>query len=642
MSDPRLRLNKPRLVPGLVERTARLPLGRHLVNAGVISASDLINALNQQRHIEAPLGEILIAENLVDSETVLDALALQYEAERVDLLIDPPDDRLSVLLPPEICVRHQIVPWMQLGDVMLIATSRPDQLEHIRPHLPDLVGAVLPVITSEKSILTYLAKNAGQELAARAENRVKPSQSCRSWGGKSVARSSYLLGIALILAGALISSPIWTFSILVLIAAATLLISTGMKSMAFAAQIATRDNNDRPLTTNGSASLRLPRMSIMVPLLHEKEIAQALIARLSRLTYPKALLDVVLVLEERDEVTKETLTRTKLPPWMKVIEVPYVDGLTTKPRALNYALDFCRGTIVGVWDAEDTPEPGQLETVAHHFHEAPPKVACLQGILDYYNPRANWLSRCFTIEYATWWRIIMPGLSRLGFVIPLGGTTLFFRRDALEEVQGWDAHNVTEDADLGFRLARYGFRTELIPTVTHEEATCRPWAWIRQRSRWLKGFMVTYLVHMRHPRQLMADLGARKFWGFQVFFLAAISQFILAPLLWSFWLVFLGFSHPLNIVVGNVFVLGLSVAFVLCEIVTIGIGLVAVSGKNHRHLMAWVPTLLLYFPLGTVASYKAIYELAVMPFFWDKTQHGHSLNQRHDVMRALRVPSRPA
>ena len=108
----------------------------------------------------------------------------------------------------------------------------------------------------------------------------------------------------------------------------------------------------------------------------------------------------------------------------------------------------------------------------------------------------------------------MPSIARLGFVIPLGGTTLFFRREALEKVQGWDAHNVTEDADLGFRLARFGYRTELIPTVTYEEATCRPWAWIRQRSRWLKGFMVTYFVHMRRPRQLMADLGPRKFWGF--------------------------------------------------------------------------------------------------------------------------------
>lgn len=642
MSDPRLRLDRPQLVPGLMKPTAHLPLGRHLVNAGVISASDLIHALNQQRQIEAPLGEILIAENLVDPETVLDALALQYTAQRVDLQLDPPDPRLSSLLPPEFCVRHQIVPWLQLGDAIFVATSRPDQLEHIRPHLPDLIGAMLPVIASEESILSHLAERSGIELASRAENKVDASQSCRNWGSGSISRSFWLVASVLILLGALITSPTWAFSILVLLAAATLLLSTGLKTMAFAAQIAARDHDARAPPLGGQTPARLPRMSIMVPLLHEKEIAQALIARLSRLSYPKALLDVVLVLEERDEVTQNTLARTDLPPWMKVIEVPYVDGLTTKPRALNYALDFCRGSIIGVWDAEDAPDPDQLETVARHFHSAPPKVACLQGILDYYNPRANWLSRCFTIEYATWWRIIMPGIARLGFVIPLGGTTLFFRREALEKVQGWDAHNVTEDADLGFRLARYGYRTELIPTVTHEEATCRPWAWIRQRSRWLKGFMVTYFVHMRRPRQLMADLGARKFWGFQIFFLAAISQFVLAPMLWSFWLVFLGFSHPLNAVVGDTFVFGLSAAFVFCEVITIGIGLVAVSGKQHRHLMLWVPTLLLYFPLGALASYKAIYELAAKPFFWDKTQHGHSLKHSQGVTSSSPVPSRPA
>ena len=641
MSDPRLRLDGPRFVPGLIERTARLPLGRHLVNAGVISASDLIHALNQQRQIEAPLGEILIAEDLVDPETVLDALALQYNAQRIDLRVDPPDERLSTLLPPEFCVRHQIVPWQQLGDAILIATSRPDQLDRLRPHLPDLIDAVLPVIASEDSILSYLAEHSGAKLALRAESKVKASLSSRNWGRGSIARSFWLLGVALTLLGALIVTPTWTLSVLVLLAAAALLLSTGMKTAAFVAQIAPKSPITKAMHVDGTTPVRLPRISIMVPLLHEKEIAQALIARLSRLTYPKALLDVVLVLEERDDVTRNTLAQTDLPPWMKVIEVPYTAGLTTKPRALNYALDFCRGRIIGVWDAEDAPDPDQLETVARCFHAAPPEVACLQGILDYYNPRANWLSRCFTVEYATWWRIIMPGIARLGFVIPLGGTTLFFRREALEKVQGWDAHNVTEDADLGFRLARFGYRTELIPTVTYEEATCHPWAWIRQRSRWLKGFMVTYLVHMRRPHQLMADLGPRKFWGFQIFFLTAISQFVLAPMLWSFWLVFLGLSHPLSSITGETFVFGLSAAFVLCEMITIGVGLVAVSGKQHRHLMVWVPTLLLYFPLGAIASYKAIYELAVKPFFWDKTQHGHSLGQTRGVRSSCLGPSHP-
>ena len=138
-----------------------------------------------------------------------------------------------------------------------------------------------------------------------------------------------------------------------------------------------------------------------------------------------------------------------MPDWISVIEVPQSEGPTTKPRALNYALDFCPGKIIGVWDAEDSPAPDQIEKVVMRFHSAPQNVACLQGILDYYNARANWLSRCFTIEYATWWRLVLPGIAKLGLVIPLGGTTLFFKRDILEKLGRWDAHNVTEDADLG-------------------------------------------------------------------------------------------------------------------------------------------------------------------------------------------------
>jgi len=136
---------------------------------------------------------------------------------------------------------------------------------------------------------------------------------------------------------------------------------------------------------------------------------------------------------------------------------------------------------------EDDPDPDQVEIMVRRFDEVGPDVACLQGILDYHHSRHNWLARCFTIEYAAWFRAQLPGVARLGLVVPLGGTTLFFRREALEELGGWDAHNVTEDADLGLRLARAGYRTELVATVTHEEPNARPLKWIRQRSRWLKG-----------------------------------------------------------------------------------------------------------------------------------------------------------
>ena len=365
-------------------------------------------------------------------------------------------------------------------------------------------------------------------------------------------------------------------------------------------------------------------MSVLVPLFQETEIAHALITRLTRLSYPKCLLDVILVLEENDALTQKTLAEIDLPPWMRAVIVP--DGKPrTKPRAMNYALDFCEGDIIGIFDAEDAPDPDQITQVARRFQAAPPDVVCLQGILDYYNPRQNWLARCFSIEYATWFRVMLPGLARLGFAIPLGGTTLYFRRAVLENLGGWDAHNVTEDADLGFRLARHGYRTEVIGTVTGEEAACKPWPWIKQRSRWLKGYMTTYLVHMRQPRLLYRQLGAWKFWGFQAHFVAALSQFMLAPFLWSFWLVLLGLPHPLDPVLPREVLVAFGRLFLALEVLNIGIHLMAVSGRFHRHLMPWAPTMHLYTPLGTIAAYKALYELIFAPFFWDKTSHGHSL-----------------
>lgn len=200
-----------------------------------------------------------------------------------------------------------------------------------------------------------------------------------------------------------------------------------------------------------------------------------------------------LITEASDKVTQTTLRETILPHWIRVHEVPN-GSLKTKPRAMNYTLDFCRGSIIGIYDAEDVPKPDQLLKIVNGFANRPAEVACLQGALDFYNPKQNWMSRCFTLEYATWFRLILPGFQALGLSIPLGGTTVFFRRHVLEESGGWDAHNVTEDAELGMRLAKAGYRTELIDTTTYEEACCAPRAWICQSSRWLTSAIVAMFI----------------------------------------------------------------------------------------------------------------------------------------------------
>ncbi|MWD28763.1 glycosyltransferase [Aquicoccus sp. SCR17] len=364
-------------------------------------------------------------------------------------------------------------------------------------------------------------------------------------------------------------------------------------------------------------------MSLLVPLFRESGVARQLVARLARLDYPRGLLEVVLVLEDHDDQTRAALDATDLPPWFRVAEVP--EGrIRTKPRALNHALGLCRGEIVGIYDAEDAPDRDQLLRVARAFQRGPPELACIQGILDYYNARGSWIARCFTIEYATWFRLLLPGLARLRLAIPLGGTTVFLRREALEELGGWDAHNVTEDADLGIRLARHGYRTELIPSVTREEANDRLWPWVRQRSRWLKGYMVTYLVHMRNPALLWRQFGPRRFLGFQIFFLAALSQFVMGPLLWTFWLVPAGLPHPLASLFGPAGLMAVGVLLLAGAATDLCAALLAVRATDHRGLGRWVPSLLFYFPLATLAAYKALWELVFQPFYWDKTEHGRS------------------
>ncbi len=628
MSNQRLILFNPKSVK--TTNAARL-LGRQLIEEGHITTTELVHALEQQSKMDAQLGDILVANGALSSQTLLETLAMQSNAQHVDLNNDPCHASLSNILSAQICLKHQVVAWLRMGNSVLVARSHPDKFDALRAEMKEAPFTFLPVIADPRQIQSQITRLYGEQLAEQALVQVPDHDSCRNWGQANLLKSRKVALGAVAVLFTIAIFPDVALSIAMLWAALTLLLTIIIKGSGFLVHITGKSRP--PAHTLKDVNARLPCVSVMIPLFHEPEIADALITRLENLTYPKPLLDIVLVLEAADEITRTALQRIQLPSWIKVVVVPDAKGLTTKPRAMNYALDFCRGTIIGVWDAEDAPEPDQIEKVAARFNEAAPNVVCLQGMLDYYNARQNWISRCFTIEYATWWRVVLPGMARLGFVIPLGGTTLFFRRKALEKLGRWDAHNVTEDADLGVRLARYGYVTELIPTVTYEEANCRPWRWVRQRSRWLKGFMITYCVHMRDPKSLMRDLGFKRFMGLQMIFLATFSQFAFAPVLWSFWVTIFGYTHPIQNVLGETAILALIVLFFIAEILTITMGMTAVCAPNRRHLMKWVLTMPLYFTLGTLASYKALYEMIVTPFYWDKTEHGVSKKSKSSSLQ---------
>ncbi|MEM6275716.1 MAG: glycosyltransferase [Pseudomonadota bacterium] len=581
--------------------------------------------------------DVLVNRRLATQADIAAAEASLLHVQLADLARYPPDPHLLSSLSAARAIELGVAPWRRAGKSTLIAMSSKDAFDAALPELSLHFDVPSLVIAPRDEITAAIARTNEAELVARAEARTAPLDSCRTLGSAGTLPRALLATMVLALLA--IAAPTEALTILTAWAVVTLAATLALKIAAATASLGTTEKTDQPPYL-GLATADLPRMSIMVALYKETDIAAHLVARLQRLNYPRERLEVLLVTESDDHTTQATIDKTSLPHWMRQVTVP-PGRVKTKPRALNYALDHCTGDIIGVYDAEDAPEPDQLLTVAAAFSTAAKSVACLQGRLDYYNPKANWLARCFALEYASWFRVMLPGLARLGLPVPLGGTTLFFRREPLRSLGAWDAHNVTEDADLGLRLARRGYRTQLVDTVTFEEANCKAWPWIRQRSRWLKGYAVTYAVHMRNPRALWQDLGP---WGFlevQLLFAGTLSQFLLAPVLISFWFAMLGLGHPVADLLPASAMTALALGFVAAEICNWGVTALGTIRAKHKRLWPWIPSMMLYFPLGAIAALKAAYELFGQPFFWDKTSHGISLEASPDSLGPLETTPPP-
>lgn len=607
-----------------------MSLGQCLIADGSVVPAHLMKAAVMRHRQHASLARILLVNGWVTPEDLVRAQSRQWRVSTVDPDGCPPDPRLIDIVGVEYCLRHNLLPMRRIGKITWIATSDLAQLKSLIAELPVELGEIRMLLCREDQVQAALLSLRRTELIRKAEARVSDRESCRTRNGR--ISCLVLCATMVIVALGAWHMPESMLMALTIICALGLLAQTALKLICFILALQTARHRQQSsaervedVSPDHEQDVPLPVISVLVPLFQESDVAKDLVARLTRVRYPQELMDILIVVESNDKVTLNALTAGRLPRWIRVIEVP--DGpIRTKPRALNYALNFCKGSIVGIWDAEDRPESDQLHRIARHFHFAAQDLGCVQGALDYYNPRSNWLARCFTIEYAAWFRVLLPAIERLGLVIPLGGTTCFFRRDTLDDVDAWDAWNVTEDADLGVRLARRRWRTEIIETTTDEEANCRILPWIRQRSRWQKGFALTWGAHMRDPWQLWQDLGTRRFIGFQIQFLFMLTQYLLAPAIWGFWLLSLGMAYPLREPLEAMFgMVAVPLFFFLLigsEILNIAVGLFAVRNPKHRHLRPWVLTMQLYFPLAWIAIWKAVYEMIRRPFYWDKTAHG--------------------
>lgn len=369
----------------------------------------------------------------------------------------------------------------------------------------------------------------------------------------------------------------------------------------------------------------LPVYSVLVPLYREAAVVPHLVAALQALDFPPEKLDIKLVVEVDDSQTRAAIAQAALPPHMEEIAVPAI-GPRTKPKALDLALAFTRGSYVCIYDAEDHPEPDQLRRALASFRSGP-GVGCVQARLRADNGAESWISGQFAAEYAAQFDVLLPVLSALDLPILLGGTSNHFRRDVLESVGAWDPFNVTEDADLGIRLVRAGWRTRIIASTTFEEAPISWRAWLGQRTRWMKGWMQTLLVHGRSPRTLVRELGLRATLALMLLTIGPFASAFTHPLFLGL-LVYdlsqgvIGLPHDTGLAV-----IASALSYATLLMGTLGAALAIGAGMHRRgQKLDWriIGTIPFYWLLVTLATCNALMDLLRRPFYWAKTEHGLS------------------
>jgi len=361
-----------------------------------------------------------------------------------------------------------------------------------------------------------------------------------------------------------------------------------------------------------------PRYTILAALYDEAEIVCQLIERLSRIDYPSDRLQGLLVLEAHDHETIAAALAAPRPDWLDILVTP-PGKPQTKPRALNFALTQATGELLTVYDAEDAPDSQQLREAAARFAaDQGGRLACLQAPLRVRPPAkdaSRFMGRQFAAEYASLFETTLPGRVRLGLPFPLGGTSNHFRVEVLRAVGGWDAWNVTEDADLGFRLWSGGWTLGVLARPTWEMPPEGLPHWLPQRTRWLKGYLQTWGVHTRRPWPLG--------WRGGLALVMTVGAGLVSAAIHGLTLAWVAAAVLVSAMAGLppetpvlalcVLVLGAASAWLSCAI---GAGRVAAPLGAADMIQA--PA---YWALLSLAFVHAAWRLVLEPFAWDKTPH---------------------
>ncbi|MEJ1157093.1 glycosyltransferase [Prosthecomicrobium sp. N25] len=566
------------------------------------------------------------AEHLIDTgrlsaevwwPALADALGLAYEAAPTV----PPAEDDAVLPAPEAFMRaRQILVPGPDGRARLLLAPRGREIGYLAARLAQDPGLAARIrIASPKTIRAAVAEHHAAALTRRATRHLAERRPALS-----AARTKLPGG--------------WTAAVAVLTATAVaalggstpLLLAIGLLECAFLAQGVVRLGaaRERPRDPEPPAlpDADLPRYAVLVPLHREVAVVPRLVQGLLRLDYPAGKLAIRIVVEADDGPTRAAVEAAIAGTPIERVVVP-PSKPRTKPKALNYALALVDADLVAVYDAEDQPEPDQLRKAAAAFAAGPADLVCVQAALAIDNAGASrtWLARQFALEYAMLFDGLLPALAGRGLLFLLGGTSNHFRREALARAGAWDPYNVTEDADIAVRLVREGGRLGVIASSTAEEAPVHHSAWMAQRTRWMKGWIQTWLVHMRYPRRLRADLGWRDFLMLQVLLPGQILSALLYPV--GLATLALALADASATFADRSFAADLLLALCLVGHATGLAGAVLLAARvrdRMRSPASWldVLTMPLYWPLLMLAVLAAFRELGRAPHRWNKTEHG--------------------
>lgn len=369
-----------------------------------------------------------------------------------------------------------------------------------------------------------------------------------------------------------------------------------------------------------------PKYTILCPLYKESNILPIFVGNINKLEYPTDRLECLLLLEEDDAETMAMAAEMRLPSYFKIVVIPNSIP-KTKPKACNVGLSQASGEYLVIYDAEDRPDPFQLKKSVLAFENMnDKKIVCVQAKLNYFNPRQNFLTRMFAAEYTLWFDLILPGLQSISAPIPLGGTSNHFKTEILKKLDGWDSYNVTEDCDLGIRLKSMGYETIILDSVTWEEANSDLKNWIRQRSRWIKGYFQTFLVFIRNPFSLLSKIGLFNFLLF--FLLTGFMPFasLINPFLWLTTILYFVFRPTLGPIIEQFYPGFILYPAVFCLVVGnflyVYNYVLGIAKRGEDSLLKFGLLMPFYWVLISIAGWYGFIQLIIKPHFWEKTKHG--------------------